>query len=96
MADFIHRRSHPIICQLEARVIEGGIFSCLGAAGMAVRHGFRGYRRWGWRCGADSVGADANGSYSPYLVENRGFGILTAVRDLISGKVPRFSRITGE
>ncbi len=28
MADFIHRKSHPIICQLEARVIEGGIFSC--------------------------------------------------------------------
>lgn len=35
MADFIHRRSHPIICQLEARVIEGGIFSCTGEGGDA-------------------------------------------------------------
>ena len=59
MADFIHRRSHPIICQLEARVIEGGIFSCVGEGGdggavripwlrmlgMRVRHGLRGCRR---------------------------------------------------
>lgn len=63
---------------------------------MAVRYGFRGCGCWGCVCGTASVVADANGSHGPYLGENRGFGILTAARDLISGKSPQFAGISLE
>lgn len=52
MADFIHKKSHPIICRLEARVIEGGIFlaannelNCISANGS---HGPYLGKKWGY------------------------------------------------